>query len=155
MTLPRYQSTATRAHELRRRATPAEDALWQLLRNRRLGDLKFRRQVPCGPYILDFYCAQKQLAIEVDGPAHSQPDAAAYDHERSRYLDALGMQVMRVPNADVLARPSDVLIRIEERARALPHPGPLPEGEGATTPAVETNSSSCPAPLSHRERGRG
>ncbi len=73
-TFPRLRGTSPliqqRARELRQRATEAEQMLWERVRNRRLGGLKFRRQHPLGPYIVDFYCAEHRLVVEVDGPIH-------------------------------------------------------------------------------------
>ncbi|HEY7577739.1 MAG TPA: endonuclease domain-containing protein, partial [Acetobacteraceae bacterium] len=71
------QSPLSHARALRRDATPAERLLWQGLRNRAVGRLKFRRQVPLGPYIADFYCASAKLVVEVDGVSHidSRSDA--------------------------------------------------------------------------------
>jgi very-short-patch-repair endonuclease len=63
-------TTKALAAELRKNMTDAEKVLWQQLRNRKLGDLKFRRQHPVGIFILDFYCHEKKLAIEVDGGIH-------------------------------------------------------------------------------------
>jgi very-short-patch-repair endonuclease len=69
-----------RARELRKSSTPAEQLLWQALRNRNLGDHKFRRQHPIGPYIADFFCAEVGLVVEVDGGSHL--DQIAYDQDR-------------------------------------------------------------------------
>src|SRR5438045_1901520 len=100
MNLPKSKTSAARARVLRRRATPAESRLWLLLRGRRLAQLKFRRQVPCGPYILDFYCAESKLAI-VDGSQHNTSAAREYDEERSRFIASLEIQVLRLSNSDV------------------------------------------------------
>jgi very-short-patch-repair endonuclease len=69
-----------RARKLRNSSTPAEQKLWQALRNRNLGDYKFRRQHPFGPYIADFFCAEVGLVVEVDGGSHL--DQIAYDQDR-------------------------------------------------------------------------
>ena len=67
------------ARELRRSQTDAEELLWGLLRNRRLGGYKFRRQQVLGHFILDFYCPQVRLAIELDGGGHAEPSQSRYD----------------------------------------------------------------------------
>ena len=64
------------AREMRKEPTPAERALWKVLRNRRLAGFKFRRQVTFGPYILDNYCARAKLVVETDGDTHATPDTA-------------------------------------------------------------------------------
>src|SRR4051812_16265240 len=84
-----------RRRTLRHGATDAEALLWHELRNRQLGGFKFRRQHPCGPYIVDFYCAERKLAIELDGGQHYAPAAQAYDARRSRYLRRHGIEVLR------------------------------------------------------------
>ena len=86
------------ARDLRRAQTRAEHKVWWWLRDRRMG-VKFRRQVPVGPYILDFYCAELKLAIELDGRQHDRPDMSDYDSARTIYLRDQGIEVVRIPNA--------------------------------------------------------
>ncbi|MCV0397343.1 MAG: DUF559 domain-containing protein [Rhizobiaceae bacterium] len=87
------------ARALRHEATEAEDRLWQELRGRRLDRLKFRRQVPVGPYIADFLCAEAMLIVEVDGSQHAD---SAHDRARTRDLEARGFRVLRFWNDEVL-----------------------------------------------------
>ncbi len=94
------------AREMRGRMTNAETLLWKLLRNRRVGDAKFRRQHPIGRYILDFYCDQKKLAIELDGSQHA--DAINYDKRREAWLNAQGIRVLRFWNNQVLTETETV-----------------------------------------------
>ena len=94
---------------LRRTSTDAEAALWLQLRGKRLADFKFRRQHPIGPFILDFYCPAKQLAVELDGGQHYQPSAQVYDEERTQYLRRRGVSVLRFPNDLVLKEISAVI----------------------------------------------
>ena len=89
-----------RARELRQPQTPAETTLWRYLRNRNLG-YKFRRQHPIAQFIIDFYCAETKLCIEIDGSQHFEPDQAAYDQARTEYLQELGYTVIRFTNDDV------------------------------------------------------
>ena len=91
-----------RCRSLRTNATNAEHLLWQVLRDRQLEGLKFRRQHPCEGYILDFYCHKKRLAIELDGGGHGEPRQEAYDEERTRKLEKAGVRVIRFWNNDVL-----------------------------------------------------
>jgi len=101
-----------------RAATPAERRLWYGLRKHGLGGLKFRRQVPLGPYIADFYCPQARLVVEADGVSHiDSPNDAA----RDAWMRKKGIRVFRVTNFDVLSNLEGVLIAIGEMAR-----GPLP-----------------------------
>ncbi len=89
-----------RARELRRNATEAERLLWQHLRRLQLHGYRFRRQHPLGEYILDFFCFEKALAIELDGNEHLQQ--VEYDSERTKWLESQGIQVLRFQNAQVL-----------------------------------------------------
>ena len=95
-----------RARKLRCDRTDAEHRLWQHLRGRRLGGLKFRRQHPLGECFVDFYCAERGLVVELDGSRHldSLQDAA-----RTRTLEARGLRVVRFWNDDVLLRTEEVL----------------------------------------------
>ena len=97
------------AKHLRTEATLAEQRLWFQLRNRRFEGLKFRRQFPVGPYIVDFICLEQRLVIEVDGSQHNQPECRRYDDARTAYLDREGFRVIRVWNNDVLGRMDAVL----------------------------------------------
>ena len=101
---PKIYLSTIRARRLRRDETDAEKAIWRLLRNRQFSTLKFRRQHPVGPYFVDFYCHEKQLVIEIDGGQHS----AERDRERTAYLEARGLTVLRFWNSDVLKNPEGV-----------------------------------------------
>jgi very-short-patch-repair endonuclease len=119
------------ARHLRANQTDCELMLWQKLRSRQLANLKFRRQFPCPPYVLDFYCIELKLAIELDGGQHYETAGKIHDRRRTRYLQALGIEVVRFSNLEVIERMSDVLEQILRfAANRSPHPNPLPEGEG-------------------------
>lgn len=107
-----------RARSLRRRTTPAEHRLWQRLRNRQLDGLKFRRQHVVGTAIVDLYCSDARLAIELDGGGHNLPEKARQDARRSEQLAAEGVAVIRFWNNEVLGRFDDVVEEIWRRARA-------------------------------------
>ena len=98
--------------QLRSNSTDSEAALWQHLRNRRLGGLKFRRQHPFGPYILDFFCPERGLAIELDGGQHFDPVAVVYDARRTRYLTASGITLLRFTSDKVFVEREAVLLAI-------------------------------------------
>jgi very-short-patch-repair endonuclease len=99
---------------MRRKPTDAERRMWALLRDRRLTNYKFRRQVPIGPYIVDFFCADAKLIVELDGTQHAD---SPHDAKRDVYLAAQGFQTLRIWNNDILARPQQVLeavwVRVE------------------------------------------
>ncbi|MBL0225319.1 MAG: endonuclease domain-containing protein [Geobacteraceae bacterium] len=86
---------------LRNDATPAERKLWMLLKQSQLGFCKFRRQHSVGRYIVDFYCPSERLAIELDGDSHFTDEAREYDRERTAFLNALNIRVLRFHNTDV------------------------------------------------------
>ncbi len=83
---------------MRREPTRAEDRLWWAMRNRKYCEQKFRRQVPIGPFIVDFYCAALKLVIEMDGGHHEEPDMNEYDSSRTEWLQEHGLTVLRIPN---------------------------------------------------------
>ncbi|OBR42432.1 MULTISPECIES: endonuclease domain-containing protein [Aeromonas] len=97
------------AKRMRREATLAEQKLWLQLRDRRLAGVKFRRQMPIGPYIVDFISLEQRLIIEVDGAQHNEPAERQYDGARTTYLNQQGFRVIRVWNNDVLSRMEAVL----------------------------------------------
>lgn len=113
------------ARALRRGQTNAESRLWAILRDRRLGGWKFRRQQPIPPYVVDFYCDEARLAVELDGSQHS--NAVERDGRRTRYLQARGPRVLRFWNNEVLTQTEAVLEHIwqklhEPSLRAACHP---------------------------------
>lgn len=89
--------------------TPAEAALWKLLKNKQLRGRKFRRQHSAGPYVLDFYCPAERLAVELDGAVHDDPLRGRYDAARTTTLNRHGIRVVRFENRDVLEQPDVVL----------------------------------------------
>jgi len=111
------------ARSMRRAPVTTEALLWKLLRDRRLGDLKFRRQVPIGRYVADFVCLRHRLVVEADGLSHDQQ--IEYDAERDRWFQSEGFRVLRFSNQDVHEETEAVL---ETILRAV-QPSP-PAGEG-------------------------
>ncbi|MEN8350779.1 MULTISPECIES: endonuclease domain-containing protein [Acinetobacter] len=97
------------AKAMRHVATDAENLLWQRFRAKRFMELKFRRQQVIEPYIVDFYCHDIGLVIELDGSQHGVDGVIEYDAERIKFLEALGLTVVRYWNHDVLGRTDVVL----------------------------------------------
>ena len=95
-----------RAKSMRKEPTPAERKLWLLLRDRRLSELKFRRQVPIGNYIADFVCYQPKIIVEADGGQHCE---SSYDKQRDVWFSAQGFVVLRFWNTDILKLPQSVV----------------------------------------------
>jgi very-short-patch-repair endonuclease len=107
-----------RCRELRHAQTSAEARLWSVLRNRALGGLKFRRQHPFGEFILDFYCHEARLVIEVDGFSHAGTASRSADLARTAFLERFGLLVLRFSDLEVFERAEAVSERIWEVARA-------------------------------------
>ena len=102
------------ARELRQVETETEKIMWESLRGKRLNGLKFRRQHPYEHYVLDFFCVEHQLAVELDGSVHDVLDQVAYDEERTRFLNEHGLRVIRFRNEEVKKNLSKVLQKIIE-----------------------------------------
>lgn len=106
----RWRTTAAmqeRARQLRRRMTGLERKLWQRLRRKQLDGLRFRRQHPIDRFIVDFYCPEYRLVIEIDGAVHTTQ--AEYDEVRTEWLEARGYRVLRFTNQEVRHRLDNVL----------------------------------------------
>lgn len=108
------RDTVLKARALRRRLTPPEARLWTVLRGSKHMGLRFRRQHPVGPFVLDFYCPAASLAVEVDGLSHDHRIEA--DARRDRWLVGQGITVLRVTAEDVRVNLDWVLERITEAA---------------------------------------
>jgi very-short-patch-repair endonuclease len=96
------------ARVLRKTMTDAERKLWSLLRNNQL-HYKFRRQIPIGKYILDFYCSPIKLNIELDGSQHYTEDGMNKDKQRDEYLKKLGIEVLRFPDNEIFKNENGVI----------------------------------------------
>ena len=101
------------AKRMRKEPTEAEAALWELLRDKKLGD-KFRRQHLIDDFIVDFVCLSKNLVIEVDGGYHNDPTQKEYDQQRTLYLNEKGFKVIRFTNEEVLGNTEAVLTKIKD-----------------------------------------
>ncbi|MGI6856562.1 endonuclease domain-containing protein [Mesorhizobium sp. 1B3] len=132
-----------KARTLRHRATKAETLLWYELRALKPQGLKFRRQSPVGPYVVDFVCLAVRLVVEVDGDTHETEKGLSHDANRDRYLRSLGYAVLRFDEPDVIANAWHVAQLVRETAERLigdptrplrGHP-PL-KGEGRAAPGM-------------------
>jgi very-short-patch-repair endonuclease len=101
--------------ELRASLTPAEAALWKMLKSSQLDGRKFRRQHSVEFYILDFYCPMERLAVELDGQVHMSGKAQQYDHERTLFLEFYKIKVIRFENKVVFEEPAWVLDQIRSQ----------------------------------------
>ncbi len=105
--------TIARARALRRNATPAERALWSILRGAQLDGFKFRRQQRLGPFFVDFVCQAARLVIEIDGETHAGAAAELRDMKRTAFLAHEGYRVIRFSNADVMGNIEGVGVMIQ------------------------------------------
>jgi very-short-patch-repair endonuclease len=120
--MPKYrveQFKRTQARTLRHALTDAERDLWQLLRSRQLSDIKFRRQVPLGPWIANFVCFEHMLIVEADGSQHVD---SLHDEIRDADLRSHGFRILRFWNNDILVNPNGVLEKILSEIEEAPSP---------------------------------
>ena len=111
--------TFENAKDMRKNQTEAEIALWEAVRSRRLAGLKIRRQHPVKQFILDFYCHEYLLGIEIDGSVHETDEAKEYDLNRTAELENLGITIIRFKNEEVLNDLSKVLTKIRNKVAEL------------------------------------
>lgn len=112
-------SLKARRKELRRNQTESEKVLWQKLRNRQINGLKFFRQYSVGGYILDFYCPEIYLGIELDGGQHMNQANKKYDQQRTFYLEANNIRVLRFWNNKVFENLEGVLMKVLSKVSQL------------------------------------
>ena len=132
----------TYARALRAESTDAERRLWYLLRSRRMLGLKFRRQHPIGPYIVDFVCFDCRLIIEVDGGQHNE--RAQADRRRDEGLNSRGFLVLRFWDNDVLTKTHEIMEEIWtlawQRRPSPPPPLPLARERGMKVNGIPTDT---------------
>jgi very-short-patch-repair endonuclease len=125
--------------ELRNNLTPAEACLWKLLKGKAVGNRKFRRQHSIANYILDFYCPEEHLAIELDGQGHFEENQAIYDYERDLFLKHTGIKVLRFENKLVWDNPEGLLEAIKnEFGKQPPRPADTSPLQGGELKELET-----------------
>ncbi len=102
-----------RRRNLRKSQPTPETLVWNLLRNRQISGYKFRRQYSVGPFVVDFYCPECKLAIEIDGDSHYGPAAVIKDRNRQDYMEKLGIKFLRFTNLEVSTNLEGVTEAIE------------------------------------------
>ncbi|GAB4022549.1 MAG: hypothetical protein Fur0010_25780 [Bdellovibrio sp.] len=122
----KFSGLVDEVRELRKKQTKAEEIFWELVRNRKLANLKFRRQHQIGLYIVDFYCNEHKLIIEFDGEVHNNEEQQKHDSIRDKYLISIGNKVLRFKNEELLNHPESVF----EKISSIILPSPLGEGKG-------------------------
>ena len=104
---------------LRKAATPSERMIWKRLQKRQIDGYKFRQQHGMGPYVLDFYCPELRLCIEVDGDIHDLPENKEKDRERTIFLNQNRIEVIRFRNEEINENIEDVINRIKEKIEEI------------------------------------
>ncbi|WP_188449090.1 endonuclease domain-containing protein [Sphingomonas psychrolutea] len=137
--------TVRRARKQRREMSLPEIILWRVLRQRP-GGLKFRKQHPAGFYVLDFFCAEVKLAIEIDGEVHARGDQPAFDQRRDAQLALYGIATLRIPASDALRNLDAVVIHIIEAVRARLPLHHLPEEANGPPPPAGEELKGRPCP---------
>ena len=115
--LPYKPTLKENARQLREHQTESESALWSRLRRKQLLGVQFYRQKPLGSYIVDFYAPSAKIVIEIDGSQHMQVDHAEKDKRRDRYLEGLGLKVLRFNSREVLAETEAVVETIFQQIK--------------------------------------
>ena len=113
------QKDTPKRQRLRNQSPKAERILWTRLRRRQIAGFKFRRQWGVERYVLDFYCPELKLAIEIDGPSHNSPEAKDYDRHRQQFVESFDIQFLRFPNQLVYYHLEFVVSTIQDKAIAL------------------------------------
>ena len=108
------------ARKLRQDATDPEALMWACLRNRRMNKRKFRRQHPVEPYVLDFYCADLKLSIELDGGQHNTVEGKRHDKARESFLRSQGIETLRFTNDEMIRHTDSVMNLIWNRTTFTP-----------------------------------
>jgi predicted helicase/very-short-patch-repair endonuclease len=138
------------ARQMRKEPTPAEDIMWQHLRDRQLLGFKFRRQHSIERFILDFYCSEAALVIEIDGPIHQY--SKEEDAIRQEYIESYGLRFLRFTNDDVINNLESVLSRISDELRK-PHPFNSPKTSSPCPPSPKSEKGvTSYSPSLHAER---
>ena len=122
------RKTVQVAREFRKAPTAEEGVLWTALRGRQLGGVRFRRQQPIGPFVVDLFAPAARLVVEVDGPIHK--GQRKLDVRRQSLLESLGLRFLRVSTEEVQHDLASVIAKIKDAVQTSPHPRPFPHKVG-------------------------
>jgi very-short-patch-repair endonuclease len=128
--IPYNPRLVTLAKALRKNMTLSEVLLWEVLKNRQMMGYDFDRQKPIDEFIVDFYCKDLMLAIEIDGDSHDSEEAFVKDMKRQKRLEALGVRFLRFDDLEVKKDMNNVIRTIENWIEKYGEPTPNPSGEG-------------------------
>lgn len=112
-------SEKNKRRKLRQNQTNAEELIWRFLRNRQLSGYKFKRQYSVDHFVIDFYCPELKLAVEIDGASHNGPDQQKKDISRQKYLEAFNIKYVRIKDEELLDNPNKAFNKIEKAIKLL------------------------------------
>jgi len=106
-------SEKEKRRKLRQNQTNAEELVWRYLRNKQMLGYKFKRQYSVDHFVIDFYCPELKLAVEVDGASHNDPERQKNDISRQKYLEAFNIKFVRIKDEELLGNPNNEFMKIE------------------------------------------
>ena len=112
-------SETKKRRKLRQHQTNAEELVWRFIRDRQLLGYKFRRQYSVDAYVIDFYCVELKLAIEIDGGTHNSPEQKKKDTIRQKYLEAFHIKFVRIKDEELLGNPNKAFSKIENAIKFI------------------------------------
>ena len=111
--------------ELRQRQTHTDEIVWPRIRNRKMLGLKFKRQYSIDKFVLDFYCSELKIAIEIDGSIHELEEINLYDIQRQKYIEGYGIIFIRITNKEISDNSELAFKNLENKIKNLKSPSPL------------------------------
>ncbi|HEX9740868.1 MAG TPA: endonuclease domain-containing protein [Ignavibacteriaceae bacterium] len=118
------ESEKVNRRKLRRNSTKAEEILWDYLKNRKLLGLKFKRQYSIDQFVIDFYCSEIKLGIELDGKIHLKREVKIHDENREGYLNDFGIKFLRINNDEVIIDIEEVITEINKKVLEIKKTSP-------------------------------
>ena len=112
-------SEKEKRRKLRQNQTNAEELVWRYLRNKQILDYKFNRQYSIDHFVIDFYCPELKLAVELDGESHNNPEQREYDIKRQKYLEEFNIKFVRIKDEELLGNPNKAFVKIEDLIKLL------------------------------------
>lgn len=112
-------SQTEKRRKLRQHQTNAEELVWRFLRNRQILGYKFRRQYSVDHFVIDFYCAELKLALEIDGGSHNDPEQKKKDIIRQKYLERFNIKFVRLKDEGLFSNPNKTFAKIEQAIKLI------------------------------------
>jgi len=112
-------SEKKKRRKLRQNQTNAEDLVWRYLRNRQMLGYKFKRQYSVDHFVIDFYCPELKLAVELDGASHNNPEQIEYDIKRQKYLERFNIKFVRIKDEVLFGNTNQAFMKIENTIKLL------------------------------------